>query len=435
MSPTHKLSLKAAIFINMNIMLGSGIFINTSILAKQAGILGALSYVIIGILMLPLMMSIAQLLKIHPSGGFYTFGAREIHPFAGFLGTWGYITGKLASVVIMIHISVSLIQQIIPLLSTINTLLFDAFVLTLFICLNMFDLRTGNKIQTFFLCFKLVPILFGILSGFYLFSGQTLATAPVCLESIPFTLPFVLFAIAGFEAACSLSSRIQDAHHNAPRAVYISYGLVILLTTLFQFMLYSGLGEQLVNAVDYRFVFPALIGKLLPDAPTIGSNLIALLHLAIASSALGGSYGILFSNNWNIYTLAQHNHLLGSSALTQMNKFQIPWLCVIAEGAIGFLFLIITRGSQIPLQQIGALGSIIAYTMSAIALLCAVSRRNDVAISRWVPTLALGNCLMLIATSIYNLVCNGASSLVLYGCLLMVGIVMFFITREKSIAA
>ena len=41
MSETHKLSLTTAILININIMIGVGVFINTTALAKQAGSFGS----------------------------------------------------------------------------------------------------------------------------------------------------------------------------------------------------------------------------------------------------------------------------------------------------------------------------------------------------------------------------------------------------------
>ena len=54
MSQTPHLSLLSAIIININIMLGSGIFINTVILPHHTGALGALAYGIGGLLFLPL---------------------------------------------------------------------------------------------------------------------------------------------------------------------------------------------------------------------------------------------------------------------------------------------------------------------------------------------------------------------------------------------
>ena len=85
MAQEEKLSLSAAILINLNIMLGAGIFINTVKLSKWAGALGCLMYPLIGLLMLPLIVSIAKLVNIYPDAGFYGYGARAIHPFVDFL--------------------------------------------------------------------------------------------------------------------------------------------------------------------------------------------------------------------------------------------------------------------------------------------------------------------------------------------------------------
>ena len=86
-----KLSLLSAIFINVNIMLGAGIFINTSTLAQKTGLLGAGMYLLVGLLMLPLILSIAHLLRLHPAGGFYIFAKKEISPFMGFFSGWSYL--------------------------------------------------------------------------------------------------------------------------------------------------------------------------------------------------------------------------------------------------------------------------------------------------------------------------------------------------------
>ena len=94
MATAHKLSLATAILINLNIMMGAGIFINTVELAKRAGLLGAFMYPLIGLLILPLIIAIAKLIKLHPAGGFYIFAQKEINPFVGYLSTWSYFIAK-----------------------------------------------------------------------------------------------------------------------------------------------------------------------------------------------------------------------------------------------------------------------------------------------------------------------------------------------------
>jgi len=116
----RKLSLWAALFININIMFGTGIFINTVTLAKLTGFLGFFSYSIVALLLLPLIIAIAALLKRYPSGGFYTYAARDINITAGFLSAWAYFIGKIASAALLIHFFIIMLQTIIPWLQPID---------------------------------------------------------------------------------------------------------------------------------------------------------------------------------------------------------------------------------------------------------------------------------------------------------------------------
>lgn len=114
MATETKLSLPTAVLISLNIMMGGGIFINTVELAKRAGALSGFMYPLIGLLIAPLMLTIAALIKLHPAGGFYIFGQKEINPFVGYLSTWSYFIAKLASASLMIYVAVSLVTQISP---------------------------------------------------------------------------------------------------------------------------------------------------------------------------------------------------------------------------------------------------------------------------------------------------------------------------------
>lgn len=432
MTHSHQLSLPAAILININVMLGAGIFINTTELAKRAGILGACGYALVGILLLPLIFSISYLLTIHPSGGFYIFAQKEISPWAGFLSAWTYFIAKLASAMLLIHTAVLLIQQIIQPLASIDPLICDLVVLALYIGLNLLNTQIGSVIQTMFISVKIIPIVFVFLCGLFFMQGSSFTVTMDQLLNLPRTIPLVLYAMVGFEAACSLSSRIKDAHKNAPLAIFISYGIVLIILCLYQLFFYGVLGLDLAAQPDYRHAFPALLHYIMPTNEQLGILIISILHLGIAASALGGAYGIIFSNNWNLYTLAQHGHTFSAARITEFNRHHIPWLCVIIEGIICVLYLAITKGSQIPLQQISALGSIIAYTLSVVALIYAKKNKATVTISWWIPALGLFNCIMLLAACLYSFWYKGAHSLLLFTCLLAFGIWMFRQTQASS---
>jgi len=423
MTKVYKLSLPAMVLINLNIMLGVGLFINTTELAKRAGVLGALSYVAIGILLLPLIFSIVQLLRLYPIGGFYTFGTQSMNSFAGFISTWSYFIGKLASTMLVIHIFVLLIQEAIPFFSSFNPLILDCITLTIISLLNLFNIKTGSTIQAWALVFKMIPIAFLIFVGIFFMQGTNFVVTQPVLPSITGTLPLVLYATLGFEAACSLSSKIKDAHKNAPRAVLISYGLIILLYCLYQLIFYGVLGTTLAQQSDFRGAFPALLYYILPQADQLSSVLIIIFHLAIAASALGAAYGMIYSNMWNLYILAQHHHTFAANKLILFNKQQIPFLCIIVEGIICLIYLATTHGDQLPLQKIGAFGVTITYIISALSLLVVRYRSRK---SLWLPLCGLANCIILLIACINSFFETGITDLGVFALLFFFGIFMFW---------
>jgi amino acid transporter len=428
----YKLSLPTAILININIMLGAGIFINTPTLAQRAGLLGAFMYVLVGILMLPLILSIARLLRLHPSGGFYTFAQKEINPFMGFLSGWSYFTAKLASCMLMIHVSVTLLQNIFPILTYIHAFVLDFAIVCFFSVLNLLNIKAGSSIQKMFIGFKTFPIFFAILTGIFLLQPDNYSQSHIVWEGLNSSLPLVIYAVIGFEAACSMSSKIKDAHKNAPLAVLISFAVVILIATLYQAIFYGALGTQLAHCGGHCDTFPALVTSLFGDTP-FAHKFEGVLHLAIASSTLGAAYGIIFSNSWNLHILAQNNHIWFSKFFSKFNSNLIPAACVIVEGIICLTYLIVSQGVLVPLQQIGAFGCIISYTFSVVALLQATKNNPAVTTNRWIPILALVSCSLLMTACFRSFFINGMSSLLIYSFLLAMGVCMYVMTARKQI--
>lgn len=427
----YKLSLSTAVLININIMLGAGIFINTPTLADRTGMLGGGMYLLVGFLMLPLVLSMAQLLRLHPTGGFYIYAQKEIHPIAGFLSGWSYFTAKLSSCILMIHASVLLLQHIFPAFAQVHSFILDLIVICLFTLLNLLNVKAGGAIQKMFIGFKAIPIFFVIGACFFLLQGGNFSEAHWQWEGIPSSLPLVIYAVVGFEAACSISSKIKDPQKNAPLAILISFSIVIFIAATYQTFFYGALGQKLAQCQGHCDTLPALIINLFGDTP-LGRNLIGLLHLALASSTLGAAYGIIFSNCWNLHVLAQNKHIWLSKVFVLLNKNMIPVGCVIAEGIICMIYLLGSQGVLIPLQQISALGCVIAYSLSVVSLLQAAKHNKAITINRWIPLSGLVSCAILISACIRSFFLNGMSSLIIFVLLLLFGTCMFLLTSRKS---
>jgi len=425
MSSHHKLSLKDAIFMNLTIMIGAGIITNTVFLTQNSGIFACLSYLFVGVIMLPLISSIAQLIQIHPSGGFYAY-AKTISPLLAFTSCWSYFFGKLASASLILFVSATFIKQLFPvLLQNIHTISLSLILLTLFIYLNLFNLKAGSKLQQLFFIAKSIPILFVIISGIMILSTISVATPSIDFLSIASSLPFILYSFTGFEAACAMSRNIENPTKNAPKAIFYSFFIVIGVYAIFQLLVAIMLMPNINNLVDYKDAFPQ-ITRLLNISPAWKQHLTQLINFVVGFSTLGGAYGIIFSNSWNLLILAEHNHTFKPALFTKLNKHNIPAVAVITQGFICMFFILITQGAQAPLQQTAALGTIIAYTVSVIAFLLQTTGPKTV------PLLALTTCSGLIIAYILSTIKYGIVSLALFALMSLLGLGMYFIAKKQQ---
>lgn len=419
MTSHQKLSLKDAIFMNLTIMMGAGIITNTVLLTKNSGLLACVSYFVMGIVMLPLISSIAQLIQIHPSGGFYAY-AKPISPLLAFISCWTYFFAKLASASLILFVSATFIKQLLPaLLGNVGTIQVTLTMLTLFIYLNLFNLKAGSKLQQLFFIAKSIPILFVAIAGIMTIPTITIATPTIDLLSIISSLPFILYSFTGFEAACAMSRNIQDPIKNGPKAIFYSFFIVIGIYALFQLLIAIMLMPNITNLVDYKDTFPQII-SLLTINPENKQYLTSLINLVIGFSTLGGAYGIIFSNSWNLLVLAEHNHTIKPKFFSTVNKHNIPTVAVITQGLICCLFILVTKGAQVPLQQIAALGTIIAYTISVASFLLQTKG------SKTTPICALITCFGLIAAYFASNITYGFTSFWLFAAMSLLGLIMYF---------
>lgn len=427
MSSTHKISLQSAILMNLNIMAGAGIFINIVDLTHELNLMGGLLYLAVGIFMFPLIFTFAQLVKTYPSGGFYAFAA-PISPLLGFISSWSYFFGKLASASMLLHVASIFLQQLFPyFLGNIHTVIIDLCIISLFMYLNSLNLRTGIMIQRCFFAAKSIPMLLLIGLGIYNFDINLLTTTnSIPLSNFIVMLPIVLYCFSGFEAACSISSNIENAEKNAPKAIFYSFFSIISIYVILQTVVSMMLMPQIHALSGYPQAFPYLM-SLIPTNPWIQAKLTTAISFLIGFSAMGAAYGLLFSNAWNLYTLALHGHTFAVEKLGSLNKHGIPVYAVLVEGLICCGFLIITHGQKIPLQQTATLGCTLTYTISSIAFLLMKNRSKTTGI------LSLLTCCGFITSCIISAIRYNFTSLYLFGCMFILGLMIYFLfSRNRS---
>lgn len=412
-------------------MFGAGIFVNTLSLAKLAGFFGFLSYFIVAVILLPLIIAMARLLRYFPDGGFYTYATKTMSPLWGFFSAWAYFTGKLASAALLTHIFSTLFISIIPGL-TISPFLLDGIIIGLFTMLNLWHMKAGKNIMYAFIFFKITPILFAICSCLYLYNYWNIMPNSFLWSGIPTTIPLVLFAFSGFEACCSLSSSLENAKENGPRVLFLSYAIVVTITIIYQFLFFITAGPYLMQQTDFLGIFPALFTLLAPNNPLFTQHSISLLYIALACASLGGSYGILFSNHWNLYALAKNNHTFGAQLLQTFNKHTIPAACVLVEALFCIFYLAISQGTVVILQQISVLGCSIAYLLSILGLYFYNRNNNNTIIHPWIVYAALFACMLFVASCIRNFYLNGIAALAIFSGILIFGLYMYRYTSNTK---
>ncbi|MBY0110224.1 MAG: APC family permease [Candidatus Babeliaceae bacterium] len=394
---SHKLSLRSAIFINLNIILGAGIFINSTKLVHHLGPWGALSYAVVGILLLPLILAMAQLVKIHKGGSFYDYAA-GIHPFAGFMSQWCYFVGKLAACALSIHIFVSLMQALFVPLKNFSTLTLDSSIVLFFMLLNMLNLRINKSIQISFFALKMIPILCIIIFGIFYFSPYYLIDTALDINQLFVTIPFALYAFTGFEATCSLINTLENPETNGPKAILYSYGLSVLIAVTFQTLVYILIGPQLHGSDTFLTLFP-LAFKAIFSGTSMQHYGVILMHTAIACSALGAAYSIMFSNSWNLYTLAGKGFKQNAPALW-LSQNNVPYVCILTEVFIILCYLWYTQGAQVPLQQTNILALVITFTFSVVGLFWySLKNRGS---ELYLSIFATISCMLLLAFLVKN---------------------------------
>jgi len=407
-------------------MAGAGIFINIAILTQKLQLLGGLLYLLVGCFTFPLIFTFAQLTQMYPVGGFYAF-ARPMSPFLGFISCWSYFFGKLASVALYLHVVTRFLQQLLPYpFADIHPLAISLGILALYMYLNCQNLRTGVIIQQCFASAKTIPMILLIILGIYHFDIELFSLFPFTepYMNFIFTLPSVLYCFSGFEAACSVSRNIENAQVNAPKAIFYSFFSIILIYIAFQTLIGMMLMPNIANIGDYTQAYPYLM-QLVPTNLWLQTKLATAISFLIGFSAMGAAYGILFSNAWNLYTLAQNNHTFADKAIVTLNKHSAPQTAVFAEGLICALFLMLTGGNQLALQQISTLGGTVMYTISSIAFL----RINPN--TRLLGTLSLITCSGFIVSCLISAYQHNSVSLYLFTSLLLLGTLMYWACQKK----
>jgi APA family basic amino acid/polyamine antiporter len=232
----RELGVKERLAIGLGTMTGAGIFALSTVAAERVGRAAALSYLLTGMICLPVAMIISELATGMPrAGGSYTFITQASGPLAGSIvgpANWPELTFANGSYLVATGQYLALFLPIPPWAGAAATGL-------LFTWLNYRGAKISGRVQ-----YVVVLLLIAILALFV--AAEIPQTAPISADSFAShgwgaaisVIGLIIVSFTGFEKVSTISEEIKNPDRNLPRAIIgsaaiatITYALLLFVTT------------------------------------------------------------------------------------------------------------------------------------------------------------------------------------------------------------
>lgn len=237
----RRLGLFDATMIVMGGIIGSGIFMNPYVVARQVHtaflILGV--WVFGGLLALIAAFIWAELAVWRPDvGGQYAYLREAFHPSVAFLYGWVLLlviqTGGMAAVAVTFA-RYFLEMARLP----ISDSVLAAVVLTVLTLINCLGVRAGSTVQSIFMVLKIIAILTLVVAGLLLIAPNAVAPSATGVLDRPLSFDLltaigaamvpVLFAYGGWQTATFVAGEIKEPARNLSRGLIFGVAGVIIL--------------------------------------------------------------------------------------------------------------------------------------------------------------------------------------------------------------
>ena len=234
----RRLGLFDATMIVMGGIIGSGIFMNPSVVALQVHtpflILGA--WGLGGLFALAAAFIWAELAAMRPDvGGQYAYLREAFHPGVAFLYGWVLLlviqTGGMAAV------AVTFSRYFIELTHVpISSMYLAALVLAVLTIINCLGVRAGSTVQSILMVLKILAIAMLVVCGFLFAARSTNPSALLdrppsadLLTAFGAALVPVIFAYGGWQTSTFIAGEIKEPRRNLPRGLILGVSGVVLL--------------------------------------------------------------------------------------------------------------------------------------------------------------------------------------------------------------
>ena len=344
----REIGLFGATMLVMGGIVGSGIFMNPYVVARQVGtpalILGA--WVFGGLVALAGAFVYAELASLRPEvGGQYAYLREAFHPKVAFLYGWILLlvtqSGGMAAVAVTFA---RYLRELVPL--PIGDGAVAVLALAVLTLVNAFGVRAGNDVQALLMVLKTLAIAGLVVVGLAVFDGAKAPLVPVLdqpvsldlLTSFGAALVPVLFAYGGWQTSGFVMGELKRPARDMPRALLLGVALVVVLYLSVNVVCLFGLGPA------------GLAASTAPASDVVrlalGERGARLIALGIVVSTLGFlSQGILTAPR--VYYAMARDGVFFESLGRLHPKTRVPLLAIALQGMAAATIAVSGRYEQI----------------------------------------------------------------------------------------
>ena len=219
-------------------MISSGLFILPGLAFAKTGPAVLISYAIASLLVIPAMLSKAELSTAMPkAGGTFFFIDRSMGPLMGTIGgfaAWFSLAFKSAFALVGIGVFAILLN---PGFTEIQMKLIAVFFCILFTIINIRGAKHTGKTQIAIVLVLLLLLIFYIMAGVFFIQPSNFTNfAPYGFGSIFSTAGLIFISFGGLTKVCSVAEECKKPGRNIPLGMLLAWGVISLIYILVIFI-------------------------------------------------------------------------------------------------------------------------------------------------------------------------------------------------------
>lgn len=347
-------------------MISSGLFVLPGLAYSQAGPGMIIAYALAGVMVIPAMLSKAELSTAMPkAGGSYFFIERSLGTWAGTLAgfaNWFSVAFKAAFALVGIGVFAKLVWPVesewVIKLVAIGFCLF-------FAGMNMLSVKTAGRFQLVIVLFILALLTVFVFFGFrHVELSRYAGTSETSLGKIFATAGLVFISFGGLTKVASVAGEVKNPGRNIPAGMAASVLVVSLLYVVASFVVVGVVpGAELADP-ETGFVnltpLSTAAGKFMGPVGMVLLSFAGMLALITTANS-----GILSASR--VPMAMSHDGLLPTFFQKVSHRFSTPQLSIAITA--GFMIFIISSLSIVGLIKIASTMMLILFALVNVAVL------------------------------------------------------------------